>query len=136
MECMACSDNVVRAGLTPKYKDVATLCNMLTYNSKSARDQLLAPQVIDEFTKSYVPPVPEFAVDAIQVNEEDVRLTIEHKLEQKISGSILIVIRGEAQIQGTAVYPGYIGFIPAMTAFTINHVKSPLLLYRAFSRLE
>ncbi len=31
VECMACSDNVVRAGLTPKYKDVSTLCEMLTY---------------------------------------------------------------------------------------------------------
>ncbi len=31
VECMACSDNVVRAGLTPKPKDVPTLCAMLTY---------------------------------------------------------------------------------------------------------
>ena len=31
MECMALSDNVVRAGLTPKYKDVKTLVNMLHY---------------------------------------------------------------------------------------------------------
>ncbi|KAH7682630.1 Mannose-6-phosphate isomerase type I protein [Dioscorea alata] len=31
IECMATSDNVVRAGLTPKYKDVQTLCSMLTY---------------------------------------------------------------------------------------------------------
>lgn len=30
-ECMALSDNVVRAGLTPKFKDVDTLCEMLTY---------------------------------------------------------------------------------------------------------
>lgn len=28
---MACSDNVVRAGLTPKFKDVDTLVSMLTY---------------------------------------------------------------------------------------------------------
>lgn len=34
MECMARSDNVVRAGLTPKYKDVDTLASMLTYNTK------------------------------------------------------------------------------------------------------
>lgn len=33
MECMARSDNVVRAGLTPKYKDVDTLASMLTYNT-------------------------------------------------------------------------------------------------------
>ncbi|KAH9306649.1 hypothetical protein KI387_011053, partial [Taxus chinensis] len=31
VECMATSDNVVRAGLTPKYRDVETLCSMLTY---------------------------------------------------------------------------------------------------------
>ena len=31
VECMATSDNVVRAGLTPKYKDVDVLCAMLTY---------------------------------------------------------------------------------------------------------
>lgn len=31
IECMATSDNVVRAGLTPKYIDVPTLCSMLTY---------------------------------------------------------------------------------------------------------
>ncbi|PIA33301.1 hypothetical protein AQUCO_04100015v1 [Aquilegia coerulea] len=31
IECMATSDNVVRAGLTPKLRDVPTLCSMLTY---------------------------------------------------------------------------------------------------------
>ena len=31
VECMACSDNVVRAGLTPKLIDVEVLCNMLVY---------------------------------------------------------------------------------------------------------
>mmetsp|Transcript_67647 Transcript_67647/g.188764 ORF Transcript_67647/g.188764 Transcript_67647/m.188764 type:complete len:570 (+) Transcript_67647:77-1786(+) len=31
VECMACSDNVVRGGLTPKYKDVEILCEMLRY---------------------------------------------------------------------------------------------------------
>ena len=31
VQCMATSDNVVRAGLTPKWKDVDTLCDMLTY---------------------------------------------------------------------------------------------------------
>jgi hypothetical protein len=31
VEIMALSDNVVRAGLTPKFKDVKTLCDMLHY---------------------------------------------------------------------------------------------------------
>lgn len=32
IECMATSDNVIRAGLTPKMRDTDTLCNSLTYN--------------------------------------------------------------------------------------------------------
>lgn len=31
VECMATSDNVVRAGLTPKLRDVGVLCASLTY---------------------------------------------------------------------------------------------------------
>lgn len=31
IECMATSDNVVRAGLTPKHRDVRTLLSMLKY---------------------------------------------------------------------------------------------------------
>ena len=31
LDCMECSDNVVRAGLTPKIKDVKILLAMLTY---------------------------------------------------------------------------------------------------------
>lgn len=33
VECMALSDNVVRAGLTPKLRDVETLMNMLEYRA-------------------------------------------------------------------------------------------------------
>lgn len=32
---MACSDNVVRVGLTPKFRDVNTLVNMLTYRCEN-----------------------------------------------------------------------------------------------------
>ena len=31
VECMATSDNVIRAGLTPKLRDTTVLCNSLTY---------------------------------------------------------------------------------------------------------
>merc|ERR1712072_492467 len=35
-ECMACSDNVIRSGLTPKFKDVELLCECLTYHTGAA----------------------------------------------------------------------------------------------------
>ncbi|XP_038984698.1 mannose-6-phosphate isomerase 2-like isoform X2 [Phoenix dactylifera] len=41
IECMATSDNVVRAGLTPKYRDVQTLCSMLTYKQTHPRIRYL-----------------------------------------------------------------------------------------------
>lgn len=64
MECMATSDNVVRAGLTPKLRDVPTLCSMLTYTYAPPSDQLLPPASWRQTsrTKLYDPPIDEFSV--------------------------------------------------------------------------
>ena len=43
-EIMACSDNVIRAGCTAKYKDVATLVECLTYSHGAP--ELITPQPI------------------------------------------------------------------------------------------
>jgi mannose-6-phosphate isomerase len=64
IECMATSDNVVRAGLTPKFKDVDTLVRMLTY--KCGKPLIYhgppsAPHV------TYAPPVDEFVVERFTV---------------------------------------------------------------------
>ena len=133
---MACSDNVVRAGLTPKFKDVKTLCSMLTYNSRAPSDQCLQPIRVDKFTRSYIVPVPEFVVDSIEVRQEDIVPSFEYRLEAKESGSILIAIHGEATVQDDKLYAGYVGFIPATTTLQITNIKSPLLLYRAYCRLD
>ena len=57
IECMANSDNVVRAGLTPKFKDVETLVNILTYEAGPAR--VLVPNS-ENFV--YTTPAQEFRV--------------------------------------------------------------------------
>ena len=44
IECMAASDNVVRAGLTPKFKDVDNLVEMLTYSCAPIEAQKMAPE--------------------------------------------------------------------------------------------
>lgn len=67
IECMACSDNVVRAGLTPKYKDVETLLAMLNYVGSSGQSKIFQPQVVDEHTLLFAPSVDDFAVAKIQV---------------------------------------------------------------------
>jgi len=59
IECMANSDNVVRAGLTPKFKDIQTLVEILTYD-----DGL--PEVIksspESDTNIFEVPIPEFTI--------------------------------------------------------------------------
>lgn len=71
MECMACSDNVVRAGLTPKFKDVATLCEMLDYKPGTAEENIFPSHQDphDPFVNIYDPPVQDFSVAKIEVCE-------------------------------------------------------------------
>ncbi|KAI8534425.1 hypothetical protein RHMOL_Rhmol10G0088500 [Rhododendron molle] len=61
IECMATSDNVVRAGLTPKNRDVQILCSMLTY--KQGVPKILQGVPLNPYTKRYRPPFDEFEVD-------------------------------------------------------------------------
>eukprot|EP00446_Apocalathium_sp_SHHI-4_P051065 CAMPEP_0177370112 /NCGR_PEP_ID=MMETSP0368-20130122/41809_1 /TAXON_ID=447022 ORGANISM="Scrippsiella hangoei-like, Strain SHHI-4" /NCGR_SAMPLE_ID=MMETSP0368 /ASSEMBLY_ACC=CAM_ASM_000363 /LENGTH=559 /DNA_ID=CAMNT_0018833337 /DNA_START=65 /DNA_END=1744 /DNA_ORIENTATION=+ len=51
VECMACSDNVVRGGLTPKYKDIDVLCEMLVY--KGGLPPCIAPCPVGDMTWLY-----------------------------------------------------------------------------------
>ena len=55
VEIMACSDNVVRAGLTPKLRDVAVLCDMLTYSF--GESPKFSGVTVDQYTRRFSPPV-------------------------------------------------------------------------------
>ena len=72
MECMACSDNVVRAGLTPKYIDVETLCKMLDYSGKPLEKTKFKGKVSTDENgckiSKFAPPIWDFAVTEIEVN--------------------------------------------------------------------
>lgn len=65
LKIKACSDNTIRAGLTPKFKDFETLCNSLTYNMSGP--PYFKPQELEPGVLEYAPPVPEFAVQKITV---------------------------------------------------------------------
>lgn len=65
---MACSDNVIRAGLTPKLKDVPTLIQVLSFECESLSVRKIQPYREDVFTEVFCPPVPEFAVAKITVS--------------------------------------------------------------------
>ena len=67
IEVMATSDNVVRAGLTPKLRDVATLLSMLAYTQGAPRILHGDAAADAAYVRSYAPGFEEFALDAAEV---------------------------------------------------------------------
>lgn len=140
VECMAASDNVVRAGFTPKYRDTQTLCSMLTY--KQGRPQVLTGTPVSAHTTRYTPPFAEFEVDHISV---PVGASTEF---QNLGPSIFLVFEGIGAIAQsgtdvvTGVTKGDVFFVPAAQTIKIAATveedqdpdsldQIPLRLYRA-----
>ncbi|XP_047652222.1 mannose-6-phosphate isomerase isoform X2 [Phacochoerus africanus] len=92
VECMACSDNTVRAGLTPKFIDVSTLCEMLSYTPSPSQDRLFPPtrSQEDPYLVIYDPPVPDFTVMKMEVPGS----VPEYKVLALDSASILLMVQG------------------------------------------
>ncbi|VDO45410.1 unnamed protein product, partial [Brugia timori] len=113
VECMACSDNTVRAGLTPKFKDVDTLCSDLTF--EMIQPSCFSPKIIGPGIREYAPPVQEFAVHELRNGANELR--------DVNAGSIIIVIKGSTEIYNGAeklnMGRGEIYFVPA----NIRHVS-------------
>lgn len=98
-EIMACSDNVVRAGLTPKLRDVPTLCEMLTYRQPSHEGSEYHPGNLiqgtqrDKNTQVYAPPdkaVTEFEMERTIVGAGD-----GYAPKPSTFGSVILVLEGE-----------------------------------------
>ncbi|KAJ5079033.1 mannose-6-phosphate isomerase [Anaeramoeba ignava] len=92
IECMARSDNVVRAGLTPKFQDKKTLIEMLDY-SPSQNSKIQKPKQIDSFVSSFEPSFEEFIVHQISVPKNQL-----YSYRQNQNLSILLVLFGSANI--------------------------------------
>jgi len=101
IECMACSDNVVRAGLTPKFKDVDNLVEMLTYTMGGPSIDVGEPEPEDPRIVRYTPPVPEFEVMILTLDPGD-------NCEMKHPGvpCILVVVEGSGRVDGQDLRPG------------------------------
>ncbi|XP_045496465.1 mannose-6-phosphate isomerase [Colias croceus] len=118
VECMACSDNVVRAGLTPKHIDVPTLINMLDYTSYQPSELLFVPQIEDPNSCIWRPPVQDFAVVKIRVESGDSYNTI-----VRPSPSIIIIISGKGEACDTEpiqARAGVVIFLKASRQLTLT----------------
>jgi mannose-6-phosphate isomerase len=154
MECMANSDNVIRAGLTPKLRDIPNLIGGLTYSSGPASQHAVQPMLFPQsssrssppsgFSDSgvtstvlYQPPVSEFSVLHTIVQRGDT------ETHRAIDGpSIAIVIEGRGFVRWGSesgnkldIFLGRVTFIGAGTEIMFGAEDTsdgPLVVYRAF----
>ncbi|XP_055524473.1 uncharacterized protein LOC129718085 [Wyeomyia smithii] len=103
VECMSCSDNVVRAGLTPKFKDIETLLRLVEVKSASPESLMCEPIVKDPkrqpYTRTYCPNDPwllEFSVSMLTVPPG----VNDYPITNGINGSILLVTAGKGTLRG------------------------------------
>jgi len=136
LECMACSDNVVRAGLTPKLKDVKTLVNMLTY--KTTIPEITRGRRVDPCKVLFVPPVNDFAIEVINVPAG-----AKYSLSPARSPAVLLTISGSARLQQNNVQDisvsfGKAAFMSANTSATVvaDEYGSGVHLVRALSNVH
>ena len=91
VELMACSDNVIRGGLTPKYVDIVELLKIVDCREVIPQIISAAPQNQSEFT--YKTPVNDFALAQIRVEPQ------QHTELNLQRAGILLVMQGELKIQ-------------------------------------
>jgi len=142
VECMACSDNVVRAGLTPKFKDVKTLCSMLNYDGAAAESKIFESTLHGNVI-NYKPSINDFAVARITILPGG-----DSELSVKKSASLLLVTRGEGILSAgkketggvttLGVKPGAVFFVGAAKYVKLQNMdrETAMIVYRAFCNVS
>jgi len=145
---MASSDNVVRAGFTPKYQDTTTLTTMLTYTYAPPSSQKMSPVPYPHVTLNsiaysssssatlYDPPIEEFSVVRTELKKKGAKATFE-----AIQGpSIFICTEGEGSIsvgpKSEEMRAGYVFFVGATAECVVESGGDEFTTFKAFCELE
>ncbi|KAF9483080.1 mannose-6-phosphate isomerase [Pholiota conissans] len=138
IETMANSDNVIRAGLTPKLRDIPVLVAGLTYMAADPSKHVVKLKSFQSSGPSvlYDPPIPEFSVIRMRLYHQD---SIEFH-EPRRGPSLAIVTAGKGLVswyssveENLELSLGDVFFIGAGTAIRFKNTEdTPLILYRAF----
>lgn len=148
IECMASSDNVVRAGFTPKFQDIPTLTSMLTYSYAPISEQKMNPVDYPYVTLNrkaysssssailYDPPIEEFSVVKTELNGKEAKGTFE-----AIEGpSIIICTAGSGKIsvgpKSEQVKAGYVFFVGATAECVLESDSESFMTFKAFCELS
>ena len=145
---MASSDNVVRAGFTPKFQDIPTLTSMLTYSYAPISEQKMHPVDYPYVTLNdkaysssssailYDPPIEEFSVVKTELKKTGAKATF-----APIDGpSIFICTSGSGKIsvgpKVKEVKEGYVFFVGATAEAVLESEGGNLTTFKAFCELS
>lgn len=145
---MAASDNVVRAGFTPKFQDIPTLTTMLTYSYAPISEQKMNPVDYPYVTLNstaysssssailYDPPIEEFSVVRTELKKKGAKATFE-----AIQGpSIFICTNGEGTIsvgpKTEEMKTGYVYFVGATAECVMESGNDDFTTFKAFCELS
>lgn len=109
VEIMANSDNVLRAGLTPKHVDVPELLKVTRF--EPGDPAILRPEATDGGEEVYATPIDEFRLSRYVLAPGGLPRTLDARTPQ-----ILLCTQGEATLRGEGELPlrrGQSAFVPA-----------------------
>lgn len=132
MECMANSDNVIRAGLTPKPKDIPNLLAGLTYKAAPWSNHMVQPSTSSgSATMTYDPPVPDFTVLSLNLAQGG------SESQSAVNGPSIVVategagfIRWDKGTKSLALKSGSVLFVGAGVPVSFNALEK-LTVFRA-----
>ena len=109
---MACSDNVVRAGLTPKLRDTNVLCQIVDYVAQEP--PVLNGELISQHTLQYSPNVNEFRLMTTNLDKSQCETLKFKEIDNAMSdyASIILVTDGEGTINNVNVTQGDCLLVP------------------------
>jgi mannose-6-phosphate isomerase len=131
VECMANSDNVVRVGLTPKYRDAETLLKIVdtTPQEPDILDGQSDPIAEGVTTVVYKTPAEEF-----EIRRWEMAAGSTHSVETDNRPAVLLMTDGEAEIswnsEGMRLSRGETVFIPAcLPAYTLSAIDNARIIW-------
>lgn len=131
LECMAASDNVVRAGLTPKPRDVAVLLGILRFSPSPLRDLIVHPK--GGWFKVYESAAEEFTVFVAELTEQ---FFDERMFRGNQTIKILLCLQGEALLDAAEgaflLTAGASYLVQPHVAFRVRGSGAPTTIAGAF----
>ena len=136
LEVMRSSDNVVRGGLTPKFKDIETFLSMMTYDSQNGLNMRLTPQFSNSVYEYFPTPAkdfPEFrmVVFHLDAKRRSASYSIDPSGDQDSKTHngcpiLIYVIRGTVEMKYSTDTTGIARYLSSSTVWCLYTTVLPL----------